>query len=129
MTGALSNIIQKISHKIVHDCLELETTCSNEEHSRVGIRLIVCFNSNFLTLCVLKNQNNLQYIIIMYGTFILSAYLVFFFFKFGNINQLIRLWYLSHRQTAKAQARLHICTVSPEPSLFAHITYGSRRRV
>ena len=37
----------------------------------------------------------------------------------------MRLWYLSHRRTAKAQARL----VSPEPSLIAHIKSGSRRRV
>ena len=39
------------------------------------------------------------------------------------------MWYLSHRRTAKAQARLCIPAVSPEPSLFAHITYGSRQRV
>ena len=26
--------------------------------------------------------------------------------------------HLSHRQTVKAQASLHICAVSPEPSLF-----------
>ena len=31
----------------------------------------------------------------------------------------MRLWYLSHRQPAKAQASLRICAVSPEPSLFA----------
>ena len=29
----------------------------------------------------------------------------------------------------KAQASLRICTVSPEPSLFTHMKYGSRRRV
>ena len=34
------------------------------------------------------------------------------------VSQLMRLWFLSHRRTAKAQARLRI---SPEPSLFAHI--------
>ena len=41
----------------------------------------------------------------------------------------MRLWYLSHRRPAKAQASLLICAVSPEPSsavspqpsLFAHI--------
>ena len=44
-------------------------------------------------------------------------------------SQLMRLWYLSHRQPAKAQTSLRICAVSPEPSLFAHIKYGSRRRV
>ena len=42
------------------------------------------------------------------------------------MSQLMRLWYLSHRRTAKAQARLR---GSPEPLLFAHIKYGSRRRV
>ena len=40
----------------------------------------------------------------------------------------MRLWYLSHRRPAKAQARLRIRTVSPEPSLFAHIKYGNGRR-
>ena len=33
----------------------------------------------------------------------------------------MRLWYLSHRRPAKAQASLRIRTVSPEPSLFAHM--------
>ena len=41
----------------------------------------------------------------------------------------MRLWYLSQRQPAKALASLHICTVSPESLLFAHIKYGSRQRV
>ena len=41
----------------------------------------------------------------------------------------MRLWYLSHRRPAKAQASLRIHAVSPQPSLFAHIKYGSRRRV
>ena len=39
------------------------------------------------------------------------------------------LWYLSHRRPAKAQASLRIRAVSPEPSLFAHMKNGSRRRV
>ena len=37
--------------------------------------------------------------------------------------------YLSHRRPAKAQVSLRICAASPEPLLFAHIKYGSRRRV
>ena len=41
----------------------------------------------------------------------------------------MRLWYLSYRRPAKAQASLRICAVSPEPSLFAHMKYGSRQRV
>ena len=41
----------------------------------------------------------------------------------------MRLWYLSDRRPVKAQASLRIRTVSPEPSLFAHVKYGSRRRV
>ena len=41
----------------------------------------------------------------------------------------MRLWYLSHRRPANAQASLRIRAVSPEPSLFAHMNYGSRRRV
>ena len=36
-------------------------------------------------------------------------------------SKLMRLWYLSHRRPAKAQASLCIRAVSPEPSLFAHI--------
>ena len=39
------------------------------------------------------------------------------------------LWYLSRRRPAKARASLRICAVSPEPSLFAHMKYGSRRRI
>ena len=46
-----------------------------------------------------------------------------------QMSQLMRLWYLSHRRPAKAQASLRICAVSPEPSLFAHMKYGSRRKV
>ena len=45
------------------------------------------------------------------------------------MSQLMRSWYLSHRRTAKPQARLRMRAVSSEPSLFAHIKYGSRRRV
>ena len=37
--------------------------------------------------------------------------------------------YLSHRRPAKAQASLRIRAVSSEPSLFAQMKYGSRRRV
>ena len=46
----------------------------------------------------------------------------------GKISQLMRLWYLSYGRPVKAQASLRIHTVSPEPSLFAHMKYGSRRR-
>ena len=46
-----------------------------------------------------------------------------------HLSQLMRLWYLSHRRTAKAQASLRIHAVLPEPSLFAHMKYGNRRRV
>ena len=46
-----------------------------------------------------------------------------------HLSQLMRLWYLSHRRPVKAQASLRICAVSPQPSLFAHMKYGSRQRV
>ena len=46
-----------------------------------------------------------------------------------NLSQHMRLWYLSHRRPAKAQVSLRIRAVSPEPSLFAHMKYGSRQRV
>ena len=46
------------------------------------------------------------------------------------LRQLMRLLgYLSYRRPAKAQASLRIRALSPEPSLFAYMTYGSRRRV
>ena len=44
------------------------------------------------------------------------------------LSQLMR-WYLSHRRPAKAQVSLHMRAVLPEPSLFTHMKYGSRRRV
>ena len=46
-----------------------------------------------------------------------------------NLSQLMRLWYLSHRRPAKAQASLHIRAVSSEPSLFANLKYGTRQMV
>ena len=46
-----------------------------------------------------------------------------------NLSQHKRLWSLSHRRPAKAQVSLRIRAVSPEPSLFAHMKNGSRRRV
>ena len=49
--------------------------------------------------------------------------------KNDHLSQLMRLWYLSHRRPAKAQARLRIRAVSPEPLLFAYIKYGSILRV
>ena len=45
----------------------------------------------------------------------------------SEMSQLMRLWYLPHRRPAQAQASLRICTVLPEPSLFAHMKYGSRQ--
>ena len=41
----------------------------------------------------------------------------------------MRLWFLSHRRPAKAEASLRIRAVLPETSLFAHVQYGSRQRV
>ena len=46
-----------------------------------------------------------------------------------KMSQPMRLWYLSHRRPAMAQVSLRIRAVSPEPSLFAHMNYGSRRKV
>ena len=47
-----------------------------------------------------------------------------------QMRKLMRLWYLSHRRPAKAQAAwLRIRTVAPELSLFAHMKYGSTWRV
>ena len=46
-----------------------------------------------------------------------------------NLSRLMKLWFLSHSWPAKAQVSLCIRTVSPEPSLFAHMKYENRRRV
>ena len=51
------------------------------------------------------------------------------FWMFYYMSQPMRLWYLSQRRPAKARASLRIRVFSPEPSLFAHIKYGSRWRV
>ena len=48
-------------------------------------------------------------------------------YTFKYLSQLMRLWYLSHRRPAKAQASLCIRAVSPEPSLFAHTKFERRR--
>ena len=49
--------------------------------------------------------------------------------KKHNLIQLMKSWYLSHRRPAKVLASLCICAVSPEPSLLAHMKYGSRWKV
>ena len=49
--------------------------------------------------------------------------------KHLKLSQLMRLWYLSHRRQANAQASLRIRAVSPEPLLSTHMKYGSRHRV
>ena len=48
---------------------------------------------------------------------------------YNNLSQVMRLWYLPHRRPVKAQACLRIHAVSPQPSLFTNIKYGSRRMV
>ena len=50
-------------------------------------------------------------------------------FPDAHMSQLMRLWYLSHRRPAKAQASLRSRAVSPAPSLFAHIKYGRRPKI
>ena len=47
----------------------------------------------------------------------------------ADMSHFMRLWYLPHRRPAKAQASLRIHAVLPEPLLFAHMKYGSRRKV
>ena len=42
------------------------------------------------------------------------------------MNQLMRLWYLSHRQPAKAQVSLRICTVQSRQSLRSSQTWKVR---
>ena len=45
-----------------------------------------------------------------------------------NKLNLMRFFYLSHFRAVKSQARLCICTVSPELSHLAYTMYGSRVR-
>ena len=47
----------------------------------------------------------------------------------NELSQPLRLWCLSHRRQATAQASLRMRAVPPEPSLFAHMKYGRRRRI
>ena len=42
-----------------------------------------------------------------------------------HLSQLMWKGYLSHKRTVKAQARRHIDTVSPEPSLLTHTIQGN----
>ena len=48
---------------------------------------------------------------------------------FFIINEPAHEIMVSHRRPVKAQTSLRICAVSPQPSLFANMKYGSRRRV
>ena len=43
-----------------------------------------------------------------------------------HLDRVKRIWCLSPMRAAKVQASLHIRTVSPEPSLLAHTSSGSR---
>ena len=46
--------------------------------------------------------------------------------KLCYLDRFKQIWYLSHMRAAKVQASLHICAVSPEPSLLAHTSSESR---
>ena len=58
-----------------------------------------------------------------------QAFLPFLMSHKIQMSKLMRLWYLAHRLQAKSYASLRIRSVSPEPSLFAHVKFGSRQRV
>ena len=65
----------------------------------------------------------------MFDWFYFYFYVPAYMYKVFNWSSSWDIWYLSsHRRPAKAQASLRIRTASPEPSLLAHIKYGSRRR-
>ena len=74
----------------------------------------------YFPLCPLRSVQNLIYI--LWFCF-LREHII------KQLGQLMRLLYLLHRRPGKAQASLRIRAVSPEPSLFAHMTIGSRQRV
>ena len=50
----------------------------------------------------------------------------FFFHLLDHLDRVQRIWYLSPMRSAKVQASLRICSVSPEPSLLAHTSSESR---
>ena len=62
---------------------------------------------------VIESPKKYHWATIQKASFILQDYL---------LSCLVRKVYVSHRQIAKAQESLWICTVSPQPSLFAHPT-------
>ena len=77
----------------------------------------------------------------IFGTFVFSKmtgrndttydetmrFLVYYSSQFEPAHEIMVL--ITYGRPAKAQASLRIRAVSPEPSLFAHMKYGSRRRV
>ena len=96
----------------------------------------LCFSFNCTVVAWPRTQWELQYKVFINGL----GLSVFFLFVFVSghvsavacacgthwtyhLSQLMRLWYLSHRRPAKAQASLRIRAVSPDPSLFAHMKY------
>ena len=117
--------------------------------AKVGLFAYNCFNSNFKTSPlaqirysnILDNKVRDQRCIMrlledckMWPKLMVPYFKSIHFASFLRLNlehmsQLMRLWYLSHRRPANAQASLRIRAVSPEPSLVAHMKYGSRQRV
>ena len=64
-----------------------------------------------------------------WSTCLLAPFVIKTFLSLLENGQLMRFWYLSHRRKVEAQASLRISAVSPEPSRFAHMKYGRRKRV
>ena len=110
--------------------LKLGTIEDNFEHQNTIIQKLetkVNATQTNTGTCILMNRNFAVKITTAPGSIrhtfsleISESYL------FNSLSQLMRLWYLLHRGPAKAQASLRIRAVSPEPSLFANMNYGSR---
>ena len=91
------------------------------ERAKLKPHVLLCTKLGTTTLFVLFRKKQTNRVILPFSRFTRTVHNI--------LSQLMRVWYLSHRRTATAQARLRICTVSPEPSLFAHLKYRSRRRI
>ena len=91
-----------------------------------GVQTFTAMSKNMFHMLTLSYLYLLNFHLVYSTDF---QYVLQFTRKEDQMSQLMRLWYLSPRRPAKAQASLRIHAVLPEPSLFAHVKYGSRRRV
>ena len=114
--GSKTTIVQFFSHcKVLRDYWVLAGVR--------GVRDVAFLPESLLDRLIRTDSDVFNFVGSLYSSKGLSDYFDCY------LSQLMRLWYLSHRRPAKAQASLRIRAVSQEPSLFANMKYGSWRRV